>query len=49
VKRSVSLFLGLMALLYLGGVPAAEATGAGVCTISGSINLSPSSAGRASA
>ena len=42
MKRSVALVLGLMLLPLAGLVPAAQATGAGACTISGTISFARS-------
>jgi hypothetical protein len=39
--RSVALLVGLALAILVGPVPTAEAVGAGVCTIGGTINFSP--------
>ncbi|HYH51533.1 MAG TPA: hypothetical protein VEG38_18460 [Acidimicrobiia bacterium] len=44
MKRPFAVLAGLVVTMLLGPVPAADAVGAGVCTISGTIRFTPSSA-----
>jgi hypothetical protein len=45
VKRSVAVLAGLALAMFLGPTPPADALGLGVCTISGTITFTPTTAG----
>jgi hypothetical protein len=45
VRRSVGVLAGLIMAVVIGPAPAADAVGAGACTITGTINFAPAGAG----